>query len=52
MTTKVELFIETTSGDYFTLDDATKGKLDDTTYKLGGGPGRFGAPIDITDQWP
>ena len=50
MTVKVELFIETTSGDYFTLDDATKGKLDNVTYLLGGGKGRFGAATDITDQ--
>lgn len=50
MTAKVELFVETTSGDYFTLDDGTKGVLDGATYKLGGGYGAYGAPVDITDQ--
>jgi hypothetical protein len=51
VTVKVELYIESqTTDDVFILDDATKGKLDDATYVLGGGPGRFGFPTDITDQ--
>lgn len=51
MTVKVELFIESSASDIvFILDDATKGKLDDATYVLGGGKGRFGTATDITDQ--
>jgi hypothetical protein len=49
MTIKVELFVESTaSDDVLVLDDATKGKLDDATYPLGGGPGADGLPKDIT----
>lgn len=42
---KVEVFFDLSAvgGTYFTLDDATKGKLDDTTYVLGGA-----TPVDIS----
>jgi len=37
--------LSSTGGDFFTLDDETKGELDDTTYLLAGD-----LPVDVTDD--